>query len=615
MKCNMTKLMYGTMCVAVALLLAACGGHVGSSPSISVDPQEATVLSGSTLGFRAYRASALASGVKWTSSGCAIDQSGLFTASCPAGTYTVSASLSGVTGSATVRVAQAGTPAAAYLTASQACAAMPVRSSGTTYYFCDCLAGAQSGCVTGNDNVAASENSCTDPAMPCQSLSRAQTRFNAMAAGSTIAFCKGGAFAGGLSLANASCRSATDMGAPANTSTCDIRDYAPSWGGTARPIIAAGGSAIDFSSSSKSTQGVRILNLDLEGGGNTASAIFTYGQNTYFYSCNNVINAFGLGYQDQPNGNLEPSNHTFIGNYVTNNGSQGMLARGHNLRIDSNFFDNNGSTNNRDHTLYISGINNPPALNGSVVNNEIRYTKGGCLGNPFIIHANWDGFLIENNIIDTGQNPGPGCWNLAVQVDSGFPNSAFRNVIIRRNLFTGNGNHQVIADGCPGLVYENNINDVHDMYVSEGAVVIPFSAASGGAPVSNNLAIRNNTIYFSGAASSGSSIGINVGNEGTGHVIANNAVYFTGTAGRCFHTPLSSNAYTFVGNDACNGTWDTGYDTTTHVTDPLFVNGLDNLRPQPTSLLVAGGNATYAPTTDFVLKTRPNPPSIGAYEP
>ncbi len=128
-------------------------------------------------------------------------------------------------------------------------------------------------------------------------------------------------------------------------------------------------------------------------------------------------------------------------------------------------------------------------------------------------------------------------------------------------------------------------------------------------------------LRFSGAGSSGSSVGIHVGGEGTGHVIANNSIYYAGTAGRCFSTPLAAGAYTFVGNNACyNGTWGTTYDSTGRVTaDPLYVNGLTDLRPNAAgatpSPLIGAGTATHAPSDDYNLKARPSPPAIGAFEP
>lgn len=72
-----------------------------------------------------------------------------------------------------------------------------------------------------------------------------------------------------------------------------------------------------------------------------------------------------------------------------------------------------------------------------------------------------------------------------------------------------------------------------------------------------------------------------------------------------------------VGNNARNGTWGTKYDATQHVTgDPLFENAAGgDFTPKADSPLAGAGSAARAPTVDANLKSRPDPPSIGAIEP
>lgn len=98
------------------------------------------------------------------------------------------------------------------------CAEAPLRTTGTTYYYCDCQSGAASGCVAGKDSDPG-----TSPSAPRQSFADAQSRFRSMAAGSTVALCRGGAWTatGGL-IDNPSCTTSrtTARAAPTATTPC-----------------------------------------------------------------------------------------------------------------------------------------------------------------------------------------------------------------------------------------------------------------------------------------------------------------------------------------------------------------------------------------------------------
>ena len=94
---------------------------------------------------------ALSAGVVWTASAGSITSAGLYTAPTQLGSYQVQADYAGKTGLAIANVVAPGTPGALYAAASSSCANMPLRSTGTIRYFCDCAAGSQAGCVAGSD--------------------------------------------------------------------------------------------------------------------------------------------------------------------------------------------------------------------------------------------------------------------------------------------------------------------------------------------------------------------------------------------------------------------------------------------------------------------------------
>ena len=164
----------------------------------------------------------------------------------PAGTYHVIATSqadSSKSDSATVTVAPGSPPGP-----QAACATAPLRTTGTTYYYCACQTGAGPGCVAGND-----ANPGTSPSAPRQTLADASARFNSMNGGDTVALCRGGAWnAGGSDLSNTLCTAGN---------TCDWRDYTPT-GQTARPRLNVG--TAGFSHWGGLTA-IRFWNMDVRG--------------------------------------------------------------------------------------------------------------------------------------------------------------------------------------------------------------------------------------------------------------------------------------------------------------------------------------------------------------
>src|SRR3954471_10602794 len=64
------------------------------------------------------------------------------------------------------------------------------RADAASVYICDCGTGAAPGCVAGDD---ANAGAC--PATPQRTLGRAGNRFGSLAAGDSLLFCRGGAWA------------------------------------------------------------------------------------------------------------------------------------------------------------------------------------------------------------------------------------------------------------------------------------------------------------------------------------------------------------------------------------------------------------------------------------
>jgi len=561
-----------------------------------------------------------------------VDSSGRYTAPATAGTYHVIATSvadPSARDTASVTVGATGTPAALYGVASSTCAAMPVRTTGVTHYFCDCAAGAQAGCVAGSES-----NDGLKPSTPKQLLSTAVSTFNAMNGGDTVALCKGGGWSdsAGLRFNNPRCSGSASMRTAANTTTCDLRDYAPPWGGTAKPILRETGTGINLLQfwNTAGTSGVRILNLDLEGGGTGPGgtdvgtrAIASDSNNSNFLICNNTINGWNHGVHI--NNAVGASGWDVWGNRITNVSTEGILGATNNNKFDSNYFDMAGASSAGSHYVYI-GVNTGTTMtNISFINNELRHTgSSACSGVMVVWHGPYDTINIENNIIDGGTNAAGGCYGLQLD-DGGYPSGIyFRNLTVRRNLVQNVGVVSIAVAEAPSAVIENNI--ISATFSGSYGIFAP-SKAHRTSPLDDtmtNAVIRNNTLYFTARGT-----GIYSAYEGTNYVIANNAIAFAATNGSCFSFGLPVAAYAYENHNLCNGfqnweqtrgtlaAWQTysgGFDAASLTSAPQFENPPTGFVPAAGSPLLGNGDTAQAPAYDFALRLRPNPVSVGALE-
>jgi hypothetical protein len=140
--------------------------------------------------------------------------------------------------------------------------------------------------------------------------------------------------------------------------------------------------------------------------------------------------------------------------------------------------------------------------------------------------------------------------------------------------------------------------------------------------------------------------GIQIKNEGTGHIVANNTVNYTSTSASslvsCFdYTQPISTAYAFINNNHCFSaattyTWDktngptlvawqsysiangNGFsaDSASRIGQPNFFNSTTSPYDfHPTGLPLLGtGSASSVPATDVEGTAFLNPPAIGAYQ-
>ena len=613
-----------TLLTTVGSICPTTAGAADPVQVIEIQPRAIVVTAGSVVAFQRYSPSSLVTGVQWSASGGTISSTGVFTAPATPGSYVIQAMVGGIASTATVLVVSSGSPASIHAAAASSCAAMPIRSTGTKYYFCDCQAGAQSGCVAGSDS-----NAGTNAAAPKQSFAAARTLFNSMPTGSTIAFCRGGSWlaAGGVVFRNSNCSGSADPRAPANTTTCDVRDYSPTWGGTERPIIkGTGGNLFEFNN--VASAGTRILNLNLTGPG-SAYAVWLYGKHDDFFFCNNVIQNWNWAFDVQNASTGKSARVHVVGNRILNNSGEGYWGGGDDSSIDANYFENNGALNNRDHTLYLSNrspFRGPggPELFGDEQRDAVhgRLLPGSRAHRTRTVqrpqhreqHHRRRSHQWPRMLRDLGRERRLS-WRAGMvqgSRDQAKPRAEWRQP---RDLRRGGAErrHREQRDCSQGHGLSPRDRDPQSRRPDQ-----PGRAGHDERrhPEQHDLSTPGQPFTVGASRSASTPRWDTAFNEGTGYIVANNTIFNTNAGYSCFETPIQASRFAFVGNNACyNGPWTTTYDATTHVTaNPLYTSAPTDFSPQAGSPLNGAGNSAQAPPNDMNLKSRPNPPSIGAIE-
>jgi hypothetical protein len=247
-----------------------------------------------------------------------------------------------------------------------------------------------------------------------------------------------------------------------------------------------------------------------------------------------------------------------------------------------------------------------------VTGNEFR-TNGTCSGVRVVVHGRHSNFLIENNLVYT-TDPGPGCYAIGAG-PGGYPIDGgpyyYRGLTIRRNRVVGpgNGNTPISVAACQDCTIDSN---VIEYAIGGGAAIrVPGEVARSGVDLPNTrTVIENNTIY---ATAAGDAIGISIGTEGDGYVVANNVIFATGPGVSCLSVTRPT---AFIGNNYCRQP--RGLDRAA-----VFVNAPADFTPASTSPLVRGGDPGYCSpvaigtvswSASDLGKKRGALPDIGAFQ-
>lgn len=620
---------------------------------ISLSPSSASVRTSGSVAFSATVTGTSDTAVVWSvreSSGCgSVTQGGVYTAPPAAATCHVV-----VTSHADPARAVTGTVAVTSETppppSKASCASEPLRTSNV-HYFCDCQAGADPSCGAGND-----ANDGLTPAKAKRSFSAAHTLLQTMAAGHTVAFCRGGkwtgATGGGSYVRNPNCTAAN---------TCDFRDY----GSTTlpRPILDGTGTTTNmflmgwFRNYTNFTKGYRFLNLDIR---NTPAMVwYIDGSVQDMEVCNvNLQDTSGEAIHTSTNSTCKRINfhHSTLTRVGTSFRANGMLFACDDCAVDSNVFDYTGGPSYFAHALYV-GSNpescgaagaacNEPVTGGSgiysrtqrmrITNNKFTHStpaNGACVGVVIVVHEPHDDLLIENNHIYEPPSPeAGGCYGIGIGNGMDEP-GAWRRAVIRRNQIYNTGYESLSIENCQDCDIDSNL--IVSSYETYAIKVPrhPYTTGVGPNLLNSRTRVRNNTMYYTSTQPHTGGIGISVGTEGTGYVVTNNSIFYnanTAQAGwECFRMDLPAGNYTDRSGNACySNVTDNGSFKSYISANPLFTNATNdpataNFTPTAGSPLVGAGSRTYfatpaigaIPWSPFDTGvSRGSAPDVGAYQ-
>ncbi len=493
---------------------------------------------------------------------------------------------------------------------SVACRDEPLRPGGTRYYFCDCHdrglpGGADPACQPGSD-----DHPVNGPSTPWRSWEKARRTFNAMAAGDTVALCRGGAW---HHAANAT------WGNPRCTSerTCDVRDYAPETGdappGSHRPealprVVSTAPDAKVVLLNSPGMDGhYRFLNLvfaredALRTTAKAGRAFFMASELRNVLVCNVTVDGFTRAAEALASGARvwNVSDVEFRGCTLSNSHSDAIIWGCDRCGVRDTLFERNGSYDVLTHSIYLADIQigvRPStflAPQGMYLVNNVFHPRGStapgrerfCEGTVVVSHTRQEGLLVDHNLIDVPATavPTARCHGIGISGGGAPSRSWFHHVAIRRNTVIGAGDTPIGISKCSvGCVVENNLviatpdQQQRGCGARCGGSGITLGWEKGDRKVCNDaspgargkdpcrdepndgVVVRNNTIYHQ--VGTVSPWGIRVDAEGSRHVLANNAIQLAGGgAGRCYMLQsIAPGAFAYMDHNVCafaSGAW------------------------------------------------------------
>lgn len=392
----------------------------------------------------------------------------------------------------------------------------------TTIYACACATGADNKCVAGSD----SNDGLTD-LTPKLSLTAAITATGGSAR--VLNLCTGGRWA----------NSATTL-----SSTITVGSYFPKTCKEGcrlrKPVLAETRSG--FNALNITGAGTAVRDISVQGGGTgqtgitssvaaTIERVTIEGFTTAGYSCTAGV-------------------PKVLNNTISSN-TNGIVSGCSDILIERNRLDNNASAAcvespgscTAKHAMVLNG----PFITGRGVvvrNNKITRTgnlSGGRCGTAVIVAGGrHKGLTIEDNeIVET--TPTTACSHISLQdsFGSGSGVEGFVNTNIRGNLVANAGGTGILVVSCQACNIENNMvvrtTDIGGAAAAENFTAIAVASHGTGDLASQNVWVRNNSVYLAAATAGSKAIAINAGTE---MGITSNLIHLgsSNAATQCFDT-------------------------------------------------------------------------------
>lgn len=498
-------------------------------------------------------------------------------------------------------------------------------ATAADHFVCDCAAGAEDGCVPGDDTQDG-----TAPAAAWRSLAQARAAFSTtLEAGDRLLFCRGGAFSvDGGAWVNDRCTAADP---------CVLGPYDPPAGGGAAPLLhSTGPTVFDLSSPGEAVQqeGVTIEGLDLRCTGCEASmgvGVFLYNDVDHVTLRDLHISGFGIGVQlaganpcaswdagcDGQSSDLRIEDTTIEKSMV-----MGFLGAADRLQIHNSQLIDNGMESAFHHNLYVGDagrVTTGIELRDNLLVHSAWQLRERCEGTSLVVHGRHDDLAIVGNTVR--EDPGgalEGCWGIGLDAAYDEP-EAFHRAVLADNTVENVGNVSIGISACVDCIVENNVVFGGQDFATTG-ILAPDRAPGAGDATVARLTVRNNSI----ALQSGGT-GIGLPGEVDGHVVVSNAI--TTASGACISVLAAPDAYTAFSHNTCEssgGPWAAGVGTLTEwqalglgqgsvESDPGFVDpAAGDWTLAPDSPALGAGHPTLSAETDRHGTLRDPVPDAGA---
>ena len=367
--------------------------------------------------------------------------------------------------------------------ARSATAAFTASSSGPTLYFSDCQAGAATGCLPGSNANPGTQ------AAPKQNL--AGIDVNALPAGTTLLFARGGAWVLGITTFE---NMNTSAAAPL---TLDAYGSGPA------PLITTNNNGIaPFElggryNNTSNDGGYVFRNLRLNGAGTSAWGFWLSGNVRDVLIENVEITGFQIAIHSQARAPHGVNNVRILNNRIVRNSDMGILGSFSNTVIEGNLIEgNNFRGSGFSHGTYLSGSDGVSGHNITLRNN--RYIRnsvlnGVCTGGNMTFHGQMDGVLIEGNRIEQDA-AADGCWEMSIT--QGYTTAEwFRNFVVRNNKLINAGNTGMAVQSAPGIVIDGNVV-INTQTTFQASINVGHNEYQGGDVPDGNAVVRNNTACY-----------------------------------------------------------------------------------------------------------------------